>query len=259
MNLELERPLIIFDIEATGTDVCLDRILTLAALKLQPEDFFTDAGEVRQQWTVNPGYPIPPASTKVHGITDAMVKDCPPLKTVASQIVGFFADCDLCGYNLINFDIPILWEELKRAGYTWNLDGANVVDASEIFRRKEPRTLAGALKKYCGREHDGAHEAMADVLATRDVLLGQRAAYPDLGAMGVTALAQFSTAEEFDGRPAKRLDLAGYVIEDTDGIARYTLKKVRGVAVRDDPGFGGWMLRNSFPENTKAVLRTILK
>ena len=73
---------------------------------------------------------------------------------------------DLCGYNLLKFDVPILWEEFFRARFEWSLDGVKIVDASEIFRKKEPRTLTAAVKKFCGHEHAGAHDAMADVEAT---------------------------------------------------------------------------------------------
>jgi DNA polymerase-3 subunit epsilon len=179
------------------------------------------------------------------------------------EIRKTLSGADLCGYNLLKFDVPILWEEFFRARFEWSLDGVKIVDASEIFRKKEPRTLTAAVKKFCGHEHAGAHDAMADVEATWEVLRGQIATYPDLAPQDlpnpVAALAEFSSMEEYEGRPAKRLDLAGYIIEDADGVARYTLKKVRGVAVADDPGFGEWMLRSSFPANTCKVVRKLLE
>ena len=281
-KLVLHRPLCVLDIEATGLDVTNDRILTLAILRIDPPDLFhKEQRETRQTWRVNPGRMIPADSTRIHGITDDMVKDCPRFESVAAEIRTLLSDADLCGYNLRNFDVPLLWEEFFRAGIEWATDGVKVVDASEIFRKQEPRNLTAAVKKYCGREHGDAHEAMADVEATWDVLHGQLAAYPNLIAphpdplpIGsadsanaerekmalnhVAVLAAFCQ-EEFEGRPAKQLDLSGYIIEDADGIARYTLKKVRGVAVADDPGFGEWMLRSSFPVNTCKVVRKLLE
>jgi len=254
-NLQLDRPLVVFDIEATGTDVVQDRTITLAAMRIDAGLF--DATEIRT-WMVNPGFPIPPESTRIHGITDAMVADKPAFTAVAGEIHQFFGSADLCGYNLLKFDVPMLWEEFCRAGIDWDLDGVRIIDASEIFRKKEPRTLTAALKKYCSEEHAGAHDALADVIATWNVLNGQRRVYEDLGVMNVAGLAEFSGAEEWEGRPARRLDLAGYLIEDADGVARYTLKKVRGVPVLADPGFGEWMLRNNFPEHTKRALRQAL-
>ena len=258
MNIQLERPLIFFDIESTGVDVATDRIVSLAALKIMTEDLVTDAFEVSCDWKFNPGIPIPKQASDIHSITDEMVKDWPRFQEHVSEVQAFFAGADLCGFNVINFDVPILWEEFHRSGIEWDLSTVKIVDASEIFRRKEPRTLTAAVAKYCQREHTAAHDAMGDVLATRDVLAGQLFAYPELSGLTVPALAEFSTSQEFDGQPATRIDLAGYLIRDAQGVARYTLKKVRGIAVHDDAGFGLWMLKSAFPENTKAALRQIL-
>ncbi len=257
--LELERPLIVFDIESTGVDVVADRIVSLAALKIIPEDFVRAAERIENEWLFNPGRPIPAEVTAIHGIDDAKVKNCPIFGRMATEIHSFFSGADLCGFNLLNFDVPMLAEEFSRCGIDWKLDGVKIVDASEIFRRKEPRTLTAAVSKFCGREHEDAHDAMADIRATLDVLNGQRAFYPDIGELNLAGLAAYSSSEEFKGKPARRLDLAGYLIADSDGIARYTLRKVRGIAVTDDTGFGEWMLRNSFPADTKRVLLNLLQ
>jgi DNA polymerase III subunit epsilon len=256
--IALERPLVVFDIESTGVDVSADRIITLAALRVTPADLFAQTQAVRQSWMVNPGFPIPPSSTRIHGLTDAMVAGCPHFAAVAPSVMEFVSGADLCGYNARNFDLPLLWEELFRAGLNWNLEGVRLVDAHEIFRRKEPRDLSAAVRKFCGRKHEGAHSALADAEATWQVLNGELAAYPDLRNATVQGLHDFCNAEELEGQPATRLDLAGLIVRTADGVARYTLKKVRGVAVEDDPGFGAWMLRNSFPAHTKSVLRELL-
>jgi DNA polymerase-3 subunit epsilon len=257
-TLPLERPIVVFDIESTGVDIAVDRIISLAALRIEPEDFLQDARELRGHWIVNPMVSIPAAVSKVHGFTNDMLKDKPLFKSISETVHTFFQGADLCGYNLRNFDIPMLWEEFYRCKIEWNLSCVKVVDASEIFRRKEPRTLTAAVEKFCGRKHEGAHDAMADVLATWEVLHGQRKFFSDIGDMGVSALAEFSCSEEFEGQPARRLDTAGHIIETADGIARYTARRVKGVPVVDDPGFGGWMLRNSFPANTKLILQQLL-
>lgn len=257
-TLPIEKPLIIFDIESTGVDVAVDRIISLAALRIEPEELFSEAKQIRKQWIVNPGISIPESSRKVHGFTSESVKDKPLFSQVSGLIHPFFSGADLCGYNLRNFDIPMLWEEFYRCKIEWDLTNVKVVDASEILRRKEPRTLTAAVEKFCGRKHDEAHDAMADVIATWDVLNGQRKVFLDIGSMNVDALAEFSCYQEIDGVPVKRLDLAGHIIETPDGVARYTARKVKGIAVVDDPGFGTWMLRNNFPNNTKRILQSIL-
>ena len=174
----------------------------------------------------------------------------------APSSLAVFAGADVLGYNVRNFDVPLLWEEFNRAGIDWK--PGRIIDAYSIFRKKEPRDLEAAVRKYVGGDHTEAHDAMADAWATVSVLLGQRRLYQDVAFMGVEALAEYSREDdEFDGQKARRLDFAGHVVETADGVARYTLRKVRGVPVLDDRGFGGWMLRNDFPEHTKRVLRRL--
>jgi DNA polymerase-3 subunit epsilon len=258
-KLALKRAVCIFDIESTGTDVAMDRIITLAIKRIDPPDLFHAEEQVtKKTWMVNPKRAIPPDSTRIHGITDAMVKDCPYFEDVAEEVKALLSGADFCGYNLLKFDVPLLWEEFYRCNIELDLADVKIVDASEIFRKKVPRNLEAAVERFCGREHIGAHDAMGDVEETWNVLNGQRATYPDLAKMTLGELAQFSMEEEWEGKPAKRLDLAGYVIQDWNGVARYTLRKVQGIAVYDDTGFADWMLRNSFPMNTKMVLRKLL-
>lgn len=258
--LDLERPLACLDIESTGTDPATARIVSLAVVRLEPplSNIETDNG-YSNEWLFNPGVTIPESAWRVHGIKNEHVVDCPSFAAMASEIKPIVSACDLLGYNLRNYDIPLLWEEFFRARITWNLKGARVIDACQIFRKKEPRDLTAALKKYCGEDHSDAHDALADVRATIKVLLGQRRAYEDIGAMDVPALAALSCEEEFEGRPCKRLDLTGKIVETLDDhVARFTIGKVRGKAVADDPGFAEWMLRNDFPESTKLVVRKLL-
>ena len=255
--IKLDRPIIYFDLETTGTDVAVDRIVSMAYTKITPETLASDSSESSVHRLINPGMAIPPKSTAVHGITDEMVDGAPFFKDLAMDIFRVFGNCDLAGYNIRGFDVPMLWEEFNRAKINWDLKGVRILDAHEIFRRKEQRRLQDALIKYCGKVHDGAHNAQADVRATKDVMEAQLEHYADLGAMSVDDLHSFCNEDEIDGQKMWRVDLAGHIVQGVDGIPRYTARKVKGVAVLDDIGFGQWMLKNSFPENTKSILRQI--
>lgn len=259
--LELQRALVGFDIESTGVDVVGDRIITLAARRIDPPDLMEPRERVTDRhWRIHPGRMIPPEATRIHGITDEAVKDWPRFEAVAQEIYDFIVGCDLTGFNIVNMDVPMLFEHFFRAGIEWDPQAVKIVDASGIFQKKVPRNLSAAVKRYCGREHVGAHDAMADVIGSLDVLNGQRAKYDDLRELGVAGLAEFSTAEEYEGKPARRLDLSGLVIEDCMGVARYTHKKVRGVAVFDDIGYAEWLLNQHWiPEHSKRVLVRLLK
>ena len=90
LNLKLDRPLVVFDIESTGVNARQDRIIELAAIRVEP-----DGTETEKCWLLNPGVPIPPETTAIHGITDDIVKNCPTFADAAAEIEAFFRGCDL--------------------------------------------------------------------------------------------------------------------------------------------------------------------
>lgn len=240
-----KRPLLSIDIEATGTKPATDRIIQIGVV-------FVDRDGTDVDLLINPGCPIPPESTEIHGITDEMVANEPAFEHYASTLHHILKDADLLGFNLTGFDVPILWEEFYRCGITWDLSETNVIDAGVLFKKREPRTLAAATRFYCGREIDNAHNALADARATVDVWRGMLAKYPDLFKMSVPEQAVASQYEE------RRLDLEGKIIVGKDGRPAYNFGKDKGTAVEDNPGFGRWMLDKDFSENTKHVVRSIL-
>lgn len=249
MNLQTKlngRPLCVFDIEGTGTDVAKDRIVTLAVMRIEPSTVLS------RQWQVNPGVQMSDEVIAVHGITNEQVAQWEPFENHAKEIFTFLSGCDLAGFNLLNYDIPLLWEELNRCGIEWSLASARILDAGNIFKKKEERTLSAAVQFYLERNHDGAHDAQADVTATADVLDAQLFRYADLRAMTIDELASFSRFDD-------RVDLAGKIVKGKDGRPTYNIGKVRGVAVEDDPSFADWMLSKDFTANTKSVIRTILR
>jgi DNA polymerase III subunit epsilon len=174
-SLKLTRPLAILDLETTGITPSLDRIVEIAILKIHPDG--KKAAFLRR---VNPEIPIPPEATRVHGIGGEHVKECLRFKELAVKIDQFLEGCDLAGYNLIKFDLPMLQGEFARAGVEFSSEERRIIDACQIFHRKEPRDLAAALKFFCDEEHSQAHSAMIDVRACWRVLEAQVSRYTDL-------------------------------------------------------------------------------
>jgi len=173
--LRLSRPLAVFDIESTGVVPQRDRIVELAVLKIYPDG--------RRQSTVrrlNPQMPIPAGATAIHGISDADVADAPTFSDIADKLFAYLSDCDLAGYNITGFDIPLLEAEFRRAGLEFKVDDRKVVDAYNIFCKLCPRTLTAAYKFFCGKDLEGAHGAAADTDATYEVLLGQLEKHAEL-------------------------------------------------------------------------------
>ena len=256
MKLKLSRPLIFFDLETTGLDVSKDHILELSYIKV-----FPDGREEKETLRIKPAdmlgnvIPIPAKTTAVHGITDADVKDCPTFKECAETLFNnVFKDCDLAGYNSNRFDIPLLVEEFLRAGVNVDMSGVRFIDVQNIYHKLEKRTLAAALKFYCGKELVDAHHASADTEATYDVLQAQLDHYPEELENDVTFLSEFSML-------GKNVDLAGRVALDEDGKEIFTFGKHKNERVEDvvhkDPNFFNWIRQGDFPLNTKQVVEAL--
>ena len=249
--MRFQRPVVSIDIESTGVNPVEDRIVEFAASVLMP-----DMTRKKYVQRFNPGIPIPAESTAIHGITDEMVADCPPFSDHAAEILRALSGKDLAGYNLLRMDLPMLDTEMRRCGLKLDIAGVRIIDCFQIFSKKEPRRLEDAVRRYCGREHTGAHGALADAEATVDILLGQMVEYDDLRAMNLDELAAFSAGDR------KIADLAGKMYRDADGDLRYAFGKARDVKVKDDPGFAHWMLRCTsppFPGSTVEILTAYME
>ena len=173
--IKLQKAVVFFDLEATGTSPERDRIVEVALLRREP-----DGTEKTFSSLVNPGMPIPPEAIAIHKITDEMVQGQPSFVQVAARLMDFIGDADLSGFGIARYDIPLLQAEFKRVGLAFPLEGRAVVDALAIYHRQEPRNLAAAYKFYCGQSLDGAHRAEADVKASSAVLWAQLERYAQL-------------------------------------------------------------------------------
>ena len=248
MNLKLHKPFCVFDLETTGTNVGKDRIVEISILKINP-----DASRESKTWLVNPEMPIPQASSDIHGITDDKVKDAPTFKEIASKVIEFIAGTDLGGFNSNRFDVPLLAEELLRAGVDFDLSKFRLVDAQTIYHKMEPRTLSAAYKFYCQKELTNAHSAEADVMATFEVLDAQVGHYPDLP-KDIAGLSEFSYHNKF-------ADLAGMIGYDDADDEIFQFGKYKGQKVLDvfkkDMGYYSWIMNADFPLYTKKILTGI--
>jgi DNA polymerase-3 subunit epsilon len=250
--LRLERPLVIFDTETTGTDPKFDRIVEFAGVKLHP-----DGRREVMRTLVDPKTPIPPEASRIHGITDEMVQGAPTLVETAADILKFLDGSDLAGYNVQRFDIPILQAELARAEMELPLEGVRVVDPQVIFFNREPRDLQAAVRFYCGRDLEGAHGALVDSEATLDVLEAQLERYPDLPTDVAGLAARSSNASDERYVDADRRFIWRH------GEACFNFSKMRGRSLREvkesEPGFLDWMLKKDFSAEVKGIVREAQK
>jgi len=247
-QLSLKRPIIFFDLETTGTDHGKDRIIELALIKINPNG--TRDKYVKR---VNPGMPIPPDSTAIHGIKDEDVKDAPLFKHIAHDLFNWMKGSDLGGYNSNKFDIPLLAEEFLRVGIAVDFTVRMMVDAQQIFFKMEARTLAAAYQFYCGKELTNAHSAEADIEATIEVLEAQLDRYQALGTE-VKKLHEVSNAEPMVDYARRMVMKDGHPIFN---FGKYKGRKVEDV-FNDEPQYYDWMMQADFPLHTKQKISDIL-
>ncbi|MDY3846879.1 MAG: exonuclease domain-containing protein [Prevotella sp.] len=276
MKLNLQKPLVIFDLETTGLDMVNDRVTQLSYIKVYP-----DGKETRGDMLLNPEKHIPELVTQLTGISDEDVKDKPTFKQVAANLNEEFKGCDFAGFNSNHFDIPMLAEEFLRAGIDFDFSKCRLIDACTIFKKMERRNLSAAYKFYCGRKMEEdfeAHRADQDTEATYRVLMGQLDMYnPEKQEEeerrlenNMDVLAEFSKQNDnvdFAGRIiwANKTDINGKVVNDAKGnpvrVEVFNFGKHKGEEVanvlRYDPGYYSWILAGDFTYNTKQVLTRI--
>ena len=257
MNLNLERPLLFFDIESTGLNIATDCIAELSFVKIFPD------GEQRiKTWKLCPWnyvarcqQPMNPSASEVNGLKDEDLAGCPKFHEVVNEVVEWLTDSDLAGFNSAKFDLPMLAEEIERVrlflnrNIDLNLHEKKMVDVQTIYHAMEPRNLRAAYRFYCGgQDFENAHTAEADTIATYEVLKGQLDRYPDQLKNNVDFLANFA------GRP-KTVDYAGRLLFGKDGEAIISFGKHKGKTAREvyrtEPSYFAWIQNGEFTLDTK--------
>ncbi len=251
--IKLDRPLAVIDIESTGINPRLDRIIDLAVIKLHP-----DGRRETFAFRCHPQRPIPPEATAIHRITDADVAGCPSFQEQAPAVIAALEGCDLAGFGVARFDLPLLAEECARAGFVFNADAVRVLDAQRIYHKQEPRDLTAAVAFYCGGEHVGAHGAEADALAALNVLEAQLAKYPELPrtADALHAYCNPPRHPAWADRNGRLKWVAGELVINFG--AQCFGRKLRDLA-RDNTSFLKWMLKGDFPSDTKQLVADALE
>lgn len=258
MKLNLTKPLCFIDLETTGINVASDRIIEISILKVNVDNT-TDIKTMR----INPEMPISPESSKITGIKDEDLKDCPTFKQVAATLAQFIGNGDLAGYNSNKFDVPLLVEEFLRSEVDFDLSNRKLIDVQNIFHIMEPRTLAAAYKFYCDKKIENAHNAEADIKATYEVFLAQLDRYCDKefedgkGGMHIPVKNDMGILCQLSSR-TKNVDLAGRIVYNEKGIEVFAFGKHKDKAVIEifekEPSYYSWIMNGDFPLYTKKIV-----
>ncbi|MCB0644892.1 MAG: 3'-5' exonuclease [Phaeodactylibacter sp.] len=265
VDLYLKKDLCFFDLEATGLNVVRDRIVQIGVIK------YSAKGKPAEELNllINPGIPISEEAMAVHGITPKMVANKPTFAQVADQIYDFIGNADLAGYNSNRFDIPLLMEEFARVGKDFDIDNRRLIDVQRIFYKMEPRTLAAALKFYCDKDIENAHDALADVRATIDVFKGQLERYEGVdytdGDGNVTSNPirnDMDAVYEFT-RNDNMIDVTNRLKYNNEGVVVFNFGKYNGQPVGPtlaaDRQYFHWIQEKDFSIQVKKIVQKELK
>lgn len=271
--LQLDRPLLGFDLETTGTNFKTARILEVGLEIMKPE---TPTKEYRT--LVKPvdehgnQVPIPPAASKIHGITDDMVADAPTFRQLAPNFFRGFTNADFAGYN-VRFDLRIIAAEFARCNIPWSYQDAFILDAFRLWQVLHTRSLEDAYRMWvlgqgvpvpsdvptaediAATFGDGkAHTALHDVKWSTRTLAGQidfmREHRPDLGEPTVERLHQLCWPGWFDSEGK---------LSWQDGRLCYAFGEHRGVPITEAPwSYGVWLIKKDFSDVVKDAVRRAL-
>lgn len=237
--MQLERPLVSFDLETTGLDPKKDRIVEIATIKLMPS-----GSHIQKVARLNPEQPIPSEATEVHGIRDEDVADAPTFRRIYKSLFSFLSDCDYTGYNIAKFDVPLLSAEFKRCGTAWPSGDAKIIDSLAIVRRMENRNLEWALRFYCGHDLDNAHSALPDARAALEVLLEQASRYE---AQDVATIDNLQRDPDWADSEGKFRRVQGEVVINFGKHKDLPLSKLRS-------DYLDWIIGGTFPEDAKQIV-----
>lgn len=260
MKLNLRNPLAFFDLETTGTNIATDRIVEISIIKM-----LVSGETVTKTLLINPQIPISPESSLIHGIYDKDVQDCPTFKDVAKNLAAFLEGCDLAGFNILQFDVPMLVEEFLRVNVDFDPSKKKIIDAQKIFHLMEKRTLAAAYKFYCQKELVDAHSAEADTRATLEVLMAQVERYQGQAVLNLRGdkigVIENDMAILHELTASNMVDLAGRMVKNDSGIEVFNFGKHKGRPVEEvfsvEPSYYDWMMKGDFPLDTKRRLTEI--
>ena len=249
--MKISRPLVILDLETTGTWVEKDKIVEIGLIKLMPDG--TRMDYIRR---VNPGMPIPPNVTRIINITDADVKDKPRFGTIAKEALSFLGDSDLAGFNILRFDLPLLEREFYDANLNFHWRDRDVYDAQKIYHIHEKRDLMAAYLLYCGKKLENVHSALGDAEATMDILDAQVGKYgsPELGIESLKDIDYERSSGYFD----KERKFCWWNGQLYPTFGKHGKKKHIKDIAKDDREYLEWILTKDFDNEVKAMIQKVL-
>lgn len=181
---------VVVDLETTGGSPAGSQITEFGAVKVRGGQVL---GEF--QTLVRPSTPIPPFISVLTGITNGMVLDAPPIRTVMPQFLEFAAGGVLVAHNA-GFDISFLKAAAVETGHRW--PDFPVIDTVRLARQlvhkdEAPNHKLGSLAALFGATTTPDHRALHDARATVDVLHALIGRVGNLGVHTLEELRSYSS------------------------------------------------------------------
>lgn len=264
-KLNLDKDLCFFDVESTGLNILRDRIIQIGIVKIKADG----SPDEELNMLINPGMVfISQEAYEVHGISAKDVANKPTFEQAAQEIYDFIGDSDLGGYNSNRFDVPMLMEEFARVGIDFDIENRRLIDVQRIFYKMEPRNLSAALKFYCNKDMENAHDALADVKATIDVFKGQIDMYQELDytdkdgqVIEKPVRNDMESIYQFTN-DLSLIDVTNRLKYNSEGeivfnFGKYQNQKVIDVITKIDKNYYRWILEKDFSAQVKNTIRKI--
>ena len=155
---------IFYDTETTGVQHKRDKVIEIA--------FYDPTNDTSYEKLINPGIPIPPDATRIHGISDEMVKDAPTFDQIIDEMEAFCSgEVVLIAHNNDSFDIHFLKAEWSRSDRelpsSWLF--FDTLKWARKYRPDLPRHSLQYLRELYGFPPNNAHRALDDVITLHRV------------------------------------------------------------------------------------------
>lgn len=233
--------IVAFDLETTGLNTQTDHIIQIGLVKFN-KSTYDELGHIMFYIKPETDFSIDPYAQEKHGISkDFVIENGVLLRDVWDEISEFIEDCDILSYNGNSFDVPMLYNNLKRYNLEFDFVSRKYYDSMIVERKRIQYKLSETYKRYTGKELEDAHDAIVDVRATIQVFKHQFEQVPDM----------------FNDTEFTMISPEGFVKMNGDNELVFTSGKYRGKRTNDicktDPSYIRWVVEKFSPITVETI------